>query len=376
MAAEQGLLPLVHRALGLGQDHDHHPSWSRSCAGAARSSRCSTATSSARTSPRASASRRRTATPTSAGSRSSRPALAQRACRDHRRDLALPRDPRRGARDDGRPLRRGLRARPRSRSARSATSRASTPRPAPARSRSSPGVSDPYEPPENPELVIETEQAVARGVGAADPRLPRGPRPDPVGRAGSDQLAHTANRACDTSPGRGSCRLGPRGHLRLAQPVRVVGAEARERLVRRAVEVRRAGRGEVELLAELQAVLRSAPSCAADRRSRCPRGRRRARGSRPGRGPARARNVPVRVRDDGHAARVVDQVDGLLGARPAPRRRTPWRPGPGTPRRRGRGRGPRPRRGRCGAGRSSPRRRPRRPHPRRSPRPRERSGAR
>ena len=46
-------------------------SWSRSCAGAARSSRCSTATSCARTSPRASASRRRTGTPTSAGSRSS-----------------------------------------------------------------------------------------------------------------------------------------------------------------------------------------------------------------------------------------------------------------------------------------------------------------
>ncbi len=37
------------------------------------------------------------------------PALAQRRAGDHRRDLALPRDPRRGARDDGRPLRRGLR---------------------------------------------------------------------------------------------------------------------------------------------------------------------------------------------------------------------------------------------------------------------------
>ena len=32
MAAEQGLLPLVHRALRIGQDHDHHTSWSRSCA--------------------------------------------------------------------------------------------------------------------------------------------------------------------------------------------------------------------------------------------------------------------------------------------------------------------------------------------------------
>ena len=38
------------------------------------------------------------------------------------------------------------------------------------------GVSDPYEPPENPELVARDREAVARGVGAADPRVPRGAR--------------------------------------------------------------------------------------------------------------------------------------------------------------------------------------------------------
>ena len=32
------------------------------------------------------------------------------------------------------------------------------------------GVSDPYEPPENPELVLDTEHAVAGGVRAADPQ--------------------------------------------------------------------------------------------------------------------------------------------------------------------------------------------------------------
>ena len=65
------------------------------------------------------------------------------------------------------------------------------------------GVSDPYEIPENPPGLRHRER-VARGVGAAAARLPRGARADPVGRAGSDQLAPTANRACDTSPGRGS----------------------------------------------------------------------------------------------------------------------------------------------------------------------------
>ena len=40
------------------------------------------------------------------------------------------------------------------------------------------GVSDPYEPPENPELVIETEQQSPEESAQADPHLPRGPRPD------------------------------------------------------------------------------------------------------------------------------------------------------------------------------------------------------
>ncbi len=40
------------------------------------------------------------------------------------------------------------------------------------------GVSDPYEAPENAELVIETEDAVPRAVGSADPRLPGAARSD------------------------------------------------------------------------------------------------------------------------------------------------------------------------------------------------------
>ena len=41
------------------------------------------------------------------------------------------------------------------------------------------GVSDPYEPPENPELVHRDRAPVSRGVGAADPHLPRGAGTDP-----------------------------------------------------------------------------------------------------------------------------------------------------------------------------------------------------
>src|SRR6185369_16732338 len=48
--------------------------------------------------------------------------------------------------------------------------------------------------------------------------------------------------------------LRPLGNLWLAEPVGVVGAPATEGLVRRAVEVRRTGGDESELLAEFQAV--------------------------------------------------------------------------------------------------------------------------
>ena len=58
--------------------------------------------------------------------------------------------------------------------------------------------------------------------------------------------------------------------------------------MRRAVEVRGAGRRPARTPRRAPGSAGSAPSCAADRRSRSPRGRRRARGSRPGRGPARA----------------------------------------------------------------------------------------
>ena len=66
-------------------------------AGRARRSRSSTATRCARTSRRASASARRTATRTSAGSATWPGCSPGTASRRHRRHLALPRDPRRGA---------------------------------------------------------------------------------------------------------------------------------------------------------------------------------------------------------------------------------------------------------------------------------------
>ncbi len=150
-------------------------------------SSCSTATRSAPTSPRASASARKTATPTSTASATSpawsparRPTLSAvispyRETRDKARtksgDLrrGLLRHPDRGLRAARRqgPLRQGPRRRDQG---------------VHRRRRSVRGPAEPRGPDRH-------RQAVARGVGAADPRLPRGPRPDPVGRAGGDQLA-------------------------------------------------------------------------------------------------------------------------------------------------------------------------------------------
>ena len=89
--------------------------------------------------------------------------------------------PYREIRDEARELMDGrmieIYAKARSRSARSATSRGSTRRRARARSRSSPAISDPYEPPENAEIVLETDKQSSRGVGAAGHLLPRRARP-------------------------------------------------------------------------------------------------------------------------------------------------------------------------------------------------------
>ena len=75
-------------------------------------------------------------------------------------------------------------------------------------------------------------------------------------------------------------------------------------------------------------------------------------------------DVPVGMGDDGDPAGVVDQLDGLLGGRPACARRTPSRRAPGTPRRTGRGRARRRPPWRCAGGRSRRRRRPWRRRPR------------
>src|SRR4051794_38449184 len=113
--------------------------------------------------------------------------------------------------------------------------------------------------------------------------------------------------------------LWPFGNPRFAQLVRVVSAESAERLVGRAVEVRRGGRNEVELLAELQTMGRLRPRVwwvegldpvqadvadealhqVADLR--------------------RLAHVPLGGRAAGPAAGRVDQLDGPLGAWPAAR---------------------------------------------------------
>ena len=62
---------LVHRALGLGQEHRRPRAWSSGWPSSAATSRSSTATRSAPTCPRASASARKTATPTSTASATS-----------------------------------------------------------------------------------------------------------------------------------------------------------------------------------------------------------------------------------------------------------------------------------------------------------------
>ena len=108
-------------------------------------------------------------------------------------------------------------------------------------------------------------------------------------------------------------------HPRLTEPVGVVGGPAAERLVRRSVEVRRGRGDEVELLAELEAVLGL-------------RGRVwRIEGLDPVEADVadqaldqvadllRVLDVPVGVGDDRDPARLVDQVDGLLGGRPLAR---------------------------------------------------------
>ena len=117
--ARRRLHRLVHGPLGRGQEHARR----RRCAAARPDggrSRSSTATRSARTCRRASASPRRTATRTSAASASWRGCWrATASAVDHARpSRPTPRSATRCAgrpRQDGHPLRRGLRARPRSR---------------------------------------------------------------------------------------------------------------------------------------------------------------------------------------------------------------------------------------------------------------------
>src|SRR6478672_9930749 len=94
----------------------------------------------------------------------------------------------------------------------------------------------------------------------------------------------------------------PGRYLRFSQVVCVVGAKARERLVRGAMEIRRTGRNEVELLAELETVrglrLRVRrvegldavqPDVALEAGDQVPH-------------LAGLGDVPVGMRDDGHAA--------------------------------------------------------------------------
>ncbi len=59
------------------------------------------------------------------------------------------------------------------------------------------GVSDPYEPPENAEIVIETETPVAGGVGSADPHVPGGARVHPGRRR---RLARRGGPSASTLP--------------------------------------------------------------------------------------------------------------------------------------------------------------------------------
>ena len=92
-----------------------------------------------------------------------RPALPQRRAGDHRRDLALPRDPRRGARADGRPLRRGLRRASLEvcdeRDIKGLYAKALS-----GEIKEFTGVSDPYEPPVNPELRSTPSTTPPRGA--------------------------------------------------------------------------------------------------------------------------------------------------------------------------------------------------------------------
>ena len=97
------------------------------------------------------------------------------------------------------------------------------------------GVSDPYEPPENPEIVLETEEQTPEESAAAI-------------------IAYLDEREL-IPPARKRLGVPLRRHPGLAQAEGVEGAETRERLVCRPVEVGRAGRGQIALGAQLEAEL-------------------------------------------------------------------------------------------------------------------------
>ena len=149
---------LVHRPLGLGQEH--RGARPGRAARRVRPQRLasSTATRSGPTCRRASASARRTATRTSTASATSPAWSRSTAAPPSARSSAPTAGPATTPASSPRGTSSRSSATPRSRSASSATSRASTPRPAPARSRASPGVDDPYEAPLNPEVTLDTSK--------------------------------------------------------------------------------------------------------------------------------------------------------------------------------------------------------------------------
>ena len=155
------------------------------------SSRCSTATSSARTSPRASASRRRTGTPTSAGSRFVADLLSRNGVPVITAAISPYRDdPRRGrARKMGRPVRRGLRAGA-ARGLRGARRQGPLRQGALRRDQGVHRRLRPVRGPGEPRAPDRDRQA-SRPRSHAQQILDylEGRGPDPIGRTGGDQLA-------------------------------------------------------------------------------------------------------------------------------------------------------------------------------------------
>ena len=165
--------------------------------------------------------------------------------------------------------------------------------------------------------LTELAKERSRHVLASDSILERASEPRASAGDSTAPSPCAAEASRRASPSRFSATSWGGRHLRLAESVGVVGAEAAEGLVGGAVEVRGAGRHEAELLAELEAV--------------------------PGLGRRVRRvealdpveldiadealhqvadlvgilNVPVGMGDHGDPAGVVDQLDGLLGGRPA-----------------------------------------------------------